>query len=249
PACGPAAAAGAARPRAGPRLNRPLNRSTAGPTCSTDLTADPTGGAVGYLTESPTWKQRRRRRQRVTMAVIVLLVVAVGVVAYGYREQWFGPPEDDVVVGTVPTCPTASPAPLTAADVHVNVYNSTSRSGLAASVAKALHARSFVVETVANDPLHADVKATALVRFGPDGAKAAALVQAQVAKAVMKQDTRKGAGVDLVLGQAFRGLAAPSTPTTTTPAPTPSVRCTPAATPSSPAPGTPSDTSSPSPSG
>ena len=188
---------------------------------------------MAYLSESPTWRQRRRRRQRLTMTVIVLLVVAVGVGAYGYRQGWLDQPPDDPVVGALPTCPPATAGPLTAADVHVNVYNSTSRDGLASTVAQALVRRSFVVGTVANDPLHADVSGTALVRYGTKGAEAAKLVSAQVPKATMHRDKRKSAAVDLVLGDAFRRLAPAAVPTASAAATTPPATCTPASTPTS----------------
>jgi hypothetical protein len=188
---------------------------------------------MAYLSESPTWRQRRRRRQRLTMAVIVLLVVAVGVGAYGYRQGWLDRPSDDPVVGALPVCPPATPRPLTAADVHVNVYNSTRRDGLAATVARALGERSFVVETVANDPLHADVSGTALVRYGSKGAEAAKLVSAQVPKATLHRDKRTSPSVDLVLGESFQRLAPAAVPTKSAVATTPPATCTPASTPTS----------------
>lgn len=166
------------------------------------------------------------------MTVLVLIVVAIGVAAYGYAQGWFGDPSDDAVVRVLPTCPPASAAPLTASGVHVNVYNSTSRNGLASKVADELGKRAFVVETVANDPLHANVSGAALVRYGAAGAKAAQLVRAQVPKATLRKDRRTGSDVDLVLGDAFRRLAPAAAPTTTA-SPTPSVRCTPASTPTS----------------
>jgi hypothetical protein len=177
------------------------------------------------------------------MTVIVLLVIAVGVGAYGYQQGWLWQPADDVAVGPLPACPPPTARALMAADVHVNVYNSTSRDGLASTVASALGKRSFAVETVANDPLHASVTGTALVRYGSSGVEAAKLVSAQVPKATMRKDKRKSATVDLVLGDAFRQLAPAAAPMTTASAgPTATPTCTPANTPTSPASGTPSRT-------
>jgi hypothetical protein len=166
------------------------------------------------------------------MAMIVLLVVAVGVGAYGYQQGWLGEADAETPVHALPACPPATAKPLSEADVHVNVYNSTSRDGLASTVASALGKRSFVIEAVANDPLHADVTGTALVRYGPKGAAAARLLGAQVPDATLRRDKRKDARVDLVLGDAFRRLA-PVAPTAGTGASTPSATCTPAGTPSS----------------
>lgn len=184
---------------------------------------------MAYLTESSTWRDRRRRRQQITMTVIVLVVVVTGVGAYAFSQGWLGDPKDDVTVTALPTCPPASTSPLTAAGVHVNVYNTTSRNGLAATVATALAKRSFGIGTVANDPLHANVTGTALVRYGSKGVEAAKLVMAQVPKATMRHDKRKGTDVDLVLGDAFRRLAPAAVPTTAA-SPSPSARCTPAST-------------------
>jgi hypothetical protein len=167
------------------------------------------------------------------MTVIVLLVVAVGVAAYGYRQGWLDQPPDDPGVRALPPCPPATAGPLTAADVHVNVFNSTTRDGLAATAAKALTERSFVVETVANDPLHADIPGTALVRYGSKGAAAAKLVSAQVPKATLRRDKRTSTTVDLVLGDAFRHLAPATVPSASAAATTPPAPCTPAGTPTS----------------
>jgi hypothetical protein len=177
------------------------------------------------------------------MAVIVLLVVAVGVGAYGYQQGWYGQPAEDIAVDALPPCPSPTAQALTPADVQVNVYNSTSRDGLASTVAAALGKRSFTVATVANDPLHAHVTGTALVRYGSNGAEAAKLVSAQVPKATMRRDKRKGATVDLVLGEAFRRLAPAAVPTTTATTPGPTPTCTPAGTPTTPA-GTPTSPAS-----
>jgi hypothetical protein len=184
---------------------------------------------MGYLSESSRWRQRRQRRQRLTMTMIVLLVVAVGVGAYGYQQGWWlGEADAETPAHALPACPPATAKPLTEADVHVNVYNSTSRDGLASTVASALGKRSFVVESVANDPLHADVTGTALVRYGPKGTAAARLLGAQVPEATLHRDKRKDARVDLVLGDAFRRLAPVAATATATS--TPSVTCTPAVT-------------------
>ena len=185
---------------------------------------------MGYLSESPLWRQRRRRRQRLTMTVIVLLVLAIGVGAYGYEQGWIAQPADDDAVAVLPTCPPATPHPLTPAEVRVNVYNSTSRNGLASTVADALGERSFVVETVANDPLHADVPGTAVVRYGRSGAEAASWStrrcrRPRCASTSQGRDRRPDTS-------ATRPAPAPAAATSTAtagPTPTPTPTCTPPA--------------------
>jgi len=158
--------------------------------------------------------RRGRRRRRLPVLLAVLTVVALGAAA-----AWWWTGRDDPAVRATPrvhrTCPTPAPLPAALAVrlVHVNVYNATDRRGLATEVAAALRHRGFHVGKVDNDPLHRTVSAVAEVRSGPHGAGAARTVTAQVGAApavAAVADARTGAGVDLVLGPAFRGLRSPA---------------------------------------
>ncbi|GAA1777876.1 LytR C-terminal domain-containing protein [Nostocoides vanveenii] len=98
------------------------------------------------------------------------------------------------------------PAPLPS-EITVNVYNTTWRAGLAATVADDLASRGFHLGTVGNDPLRSFLPDDiAVIRFGPDGADAAATVQQNLPGARMQQDAREGSGVDLVIGNGFTSL-------------------------------------------
>ncbi|MCF6525658.1 LytR C-terminal domain-containing protein [Streptomyces sp. JJ36] len=99
--------------------------------------------------------------------------------------------------------------------ITVNVLNATPRSGLAARTAKALKKRGFTVGEVANAPASLDkkVKVSALL-MGATGAETIARLKVlgtQVEGAETRYDDRKGTDVDLVLGDAFDGLAAERT--------------------------------------
>lgn len=162
------------------------------------------------------------------MSLVVVAVLAAGLVAAAMYFGYIGGPGGTDVAITSPTpCVTAAAKPLDPRKVKVNVYNATSRSGLAAGTADELRAKRFSVGVVANDPTGAKVSGTALVRYGPKGAASAKLVAAQVKGAKLVRDRRTNATVDLVLGNGFNGLssvvvatAAPSVPCAATSTPT-----------------------------
>jgi LytR cell envelope-related transcriptional attenuator len=147
---------------------------------------------------------RRHLRTAITMLVLATFVAFAGWYAWNTITN---PRSADVADATVaPTCipavPTDAPAP---ADIRVNVYNATTRNGLASSAARAL-------------PLGKTVAGTAEVRAGADNEAAAAVVVAQVSGAFFVVDDRTDGTVDLVVGEAFKKLA----PARATPAPAPS---------------------------
>jgi len=152
--------------------------------------------------------------RRVVAVVVVLLLVAVGgVTAWRYVDK----PDNDVASTKRPVCPAPSPAAavIPAAQVKVNVYNSTDRQGLAGRVADELERRGFRVAKVDNDPAKRKVTGPAEVRHSRPGAAAARTVIAQVGQAgradkvVSVPDQRDDASVDLVLGAAFTRLLPP----------------------------------------
>ncbi len=168
-----------------------------------------------YVVESGSSAARRSRRRRagITLLLVALLLFFAFWYAYSYYR---GDPAEGANRPTpCATASTTAPAAVTPQQTIVNVYNATSRSGLAAKTAAAVRKRGFVVEDVANDPLKKSVKGTAEVRFGPKGASRAKLVVSQVAGSKGVKDKRKDDSVDLVLGAKFTTLAPLPTPTTT----------------------------------
>lgn len=91
--------------------------------------------------------------------------------------------------------------------ITVNVYNATSRKGLARSTSVELASRGFVVGKVANDPLKRNVAATAEVRYGRKGAQHAKVVAAQVPAPVLVLDGRADTSVDFVIGNGYTALS------------------------------------------
>jgi hypothetical protein len=181
--------------------------------------------------------QRRARRQTATLlAVGGLLLVAFLFAAASYGG-WFDKPK-----AAAPPCKpvTTTVVRILPSQIHLNVYNASSRNGLAREVGTDMRTRGFVVGKVANDPLKHDVKTTAEVRYGSKGKAAAQLVVSEVPGAKLVEDKRKDASVDLVLGGTYSKLS-----TTATPGATPSSTCTPTASPTTTAPAKTTKTTAP----
>ena len=109
-------------------------------------------------------------------------------------------------------CRLRPPGRSDSSKVQVRVYNATAREGLARKVAGQLVGRGYAIVATDNDPLSGirPVDGAAEVRYGPAGARAAALVRRQVPGATLYKDARQGATVDLVLGEQFRRLSTPA---------------------------------------
>jgi hypothetical protein len=114
----------------------------------------------------------------------------------------------DIVVGLAyaqmePIPPRLQPIP---SEVTVNVYNTTYKTGLAKVVADQLKGRGFKIKDVSNDPLRTLQMGTAIIRYGDEGDLAAALLKGHMPGAQLVKDTRAGARVDLVIGNAYTDL-------------------------------------------
>ncbi len=162
---------------------------------------------------------RRERRQTLTFLALFLLIIAIGVLAL---LAYFGKVPMPVGSGKptpLPTCPAAEPSVQAARDTSVNVYNASSRNGLALTVQRELQKRGFRSPTNPTNDKRTKVTTMAVIRHGPTGALAARTVAAQVAGEVtFVEDARAGADVDLVLGQTFAlapRVAASASPTVT----------------------------------
>jgi hypothetical protein len=165
----------------------------------------------GYVRESG-YARRQRLRQRRTFVTLGLVVLAL-FFAFWYALSYYTANKD--VPAPRQTCVTPTVA-LPPSKVKVNVYNATTRTGLAAATAKILGDRGFVVGKVDNDPLQKSVKGAAELRFGPAGKGAANVVYRHLTSAKLVQDKRKDATVDVVLGNAWKALGkVPPGPTPT----------------------------------
>lgn len=167
-----------------------------------------------YTTESPASLEKRARQRR---ALITLGVLVLGLFfAFWYGLSYYQADENARAARPpAPTCaPYVAPA-LTPDEVTVNVYNATTRPGLAGSTSKLLAERGYSVGTVANDPSNRPVPRIVELRYGPQGQAAAQLVLAAMPRGTTSvRDARKDTSVDVVLGSGYRTLRPQSSPAT-----------------------------------
>lgn len=194
---------------------------------------------MSYVVESASSrKARRRRRTAITLLVVVAMLAGAFYVASSYINR---KPSASAAPTPTPSCTTtvatgatgtasgtakagakatatAKPAALPKpSQITVNVYNATSKTGLAGSTAKDVRTYGFVVGTIANDPLGKSVTGTGEIRYGKNGKVAASVVRTMLPTAAIVQDARADASVDLVLGDAFSSLSPPATAGATAP--------------------------------
>lgn len=147
---------------------------------------------------------RARRRKRTAITLLVIIAILAG--AFYYASSYWTKGATRATPAASCTATLDPTGPVYPSQVTVNVYNATTRTGLAASVGRLVKARGFVLGTVSNDPARKSIPGTAEVRYGPAGERAATLVKGLVAGAVLVKDTRADASVDLVLGSAYKEL-------------------------------------------
>ena len=164
---------------------------------------------MDYLHESAVsiYRRRRHRRTVVTMTCVIVLCLGTVVYAASYVQGWVGNPTP-ASVGNAGCLGTSNKA-VTPGEVTVNVYNTTSRAGLAAAAAGSLQKQGFKVATVDNDPLGKSIPGVGEIRHGPSGLEGAALAAKRLPGAKVVQDYRMDASVDLVVGASFKALIVP----------------------------------------
>ena len=165
-----------------------------------------------YTTEAEvSVNARKKRRQIVVLGLVVLALFFAFWYAWSYYQA------DNSARATRPpaaTCAPYDPKVVTPESTKVNVYNASSRDGLAGSVARSLGERGFVIGKVANDPSSRKPPKVAEIRYGPKGEAQAKLLRTSLPKGtILVKDKRKVVTVDLALGAKYTTLA--PVPTTT----------------------------------
>ncbi|MBT1092894.1 LytR C-terminal domain-containing protein [Streptomyces sp. Tu102] len=166
----------------------------------------------------PRLRRRRRRGRFVVLAVVS--VTALGVAGWGTLqlvdvftggggEASAAGPKSDCGTRATPSPEATAPLPKPAG-ITVNVLNATTRSGLAKQTADELKKRGFKIGDVGNATKDYDkkVKGTGLL-LGPAASLNTSLpvLATQLATAERRTDaTRKGATVDLIIGDRFKEL-------------------------------------------
>ncbi|MFC9844343.1 LytR C-terminal domain-containing protein [Streptomyces sp. NPDC060223] len=176
-------------------------------------------------------RMRRPRGRRRLAFLVVVSVAAIGLIGWGTLQLidvFTGGGDKAAAAGPKADCAskaspsaTASGASATSAaaktlpkpaQITVNVFNATPRSGLAKETADELKKRGFRIGDVGNAPDAYDKKVEgAGILLGAKGAAQAALpvLNTQLSGAQLKTDGRaKADQVDLIIGTAFKNLTA-----------------------------------------
>ncbi len=154
---------------------------------------------------------RARKRRRILHGVVLVLLlalIAAGIVlALAVINGQIKLPTAERSKAAVSQCPEATYDYTPHEKINLNVYNSTSRPGLARTVADEFLARKFVVGAVGNT--QTGYRGVALVVSGAAGQSAAFTVQRNLPGSDYVQDSRNDASVDVVLTGDFKQLAKP----------------------------------------
>lgn len=152
-----------------------------------------------------------RRRRRILHGVVLVLLVGVIaaaiVVALSIMNGQIKIPTADRSQEAASVCPEAVYNYTPPETINLNVFNSTSRPGLARSVADEFAARKFIVGAVSNTT--STYRGVALVVSGAAGQSAAFTVQRNVPGSDYFQDGRTDPSVDVILTGDFKELAKP----------------------------------------
>jgi hypothetical protein len=149
-------------------------------------------------------RMRRRILHGVVLVLLVGLIAAAVAVALAIMNGQIKIPEAEQSRAAAPVCPQAVFNYTPPETIRLNVYNSTSRPGLARTVADEFAARKFIVGAVANST--SSYRGTALIVSGAAGQSAAFSVQRNVPGSDYFQDSRTDASVDVVLTGDFKEL-------------------------------------------
>ncbi|WP_416973695.1 LytR C-terminal domain-containing protein [Streptomyces sp. 4F14] len=168
-------------------------------------------------------RMRRSRRRGRLVVVVVACGAVLGVAGWGTMQLV------DVFTGgggtaaaasgeCAPKKATASAGPAVVlpkpAQITVNVFNATTRSGLAKTTADELKKRGFKVGQVGNAPAQFDKKVAGtgvLVGLPTASGTSLPVLGVQLPGAQRRMDAaRKDASVDLIIGNAFKSLATPA---------------------------------------
>lgn len=181
----------------------------------------------GYDQYTPARRRRQRRRRIGIAAGLCVVLLAVGG-WFGYQQAYGGKSHDKAAAAalcgktvttgkgasgrptTTATTKPADPKALTPHQVTVNVYNATSRTGLAAITANELRSRGFRIGKVANDPVQETVTSSALVRGSAADLARLQFVEAQIGGSIQGFDHRTNATIDLVVGNRYHALSTPA---------------------------------------
>jgi hypothetical protein len=154
-----------------------------------------------------TSRVRRRALHGVVLVLLLGLIGAAIITALAIINGQLKFPAAAPAEKAASTCPAATFDYTPNDRINLNVFNSTSRPGLARSVADEFLARTFVVGAVSN--IDAGYRGVAAVISGAAGQSAAFSVQRNLPGSDYFQDSRTDGSVDVILAQDYKALAPP----------------------------------------
>ncbi|WP_394940681.1 LytR C-terminal domain-containing protein [Psychromicrobium sp. YIM B11713] len=159
------------------------------------------------FTEDPRIEPIRRRYRRwhlITIAVLSGVLVVATVLAILISRGVIALPSASPSSAVSNSCPTVTFEYPENISITVNVFNSTLRTGLAASVAKELKKRGYRVGSVGDGKI--STEAAGVIVSGSAGQAAAYNLQKNFPKMEYRRDDRSDSTVDVYLAQGFAAL-------------------------------------------
>jgi LytR cell envelope-related transcriptional attenuator len=163
------------------------------------------------ITEEPLTHGHTARHIRSGVTLVLLLALVIGAAWYGWKAVTAEPTTTTTSASDAGAKCGVPPQPANPGDIEVNVYNGTSRNGLAKTTAEQVTQNGFVVLNVDNDPQGERVTDVAIVR-GAKNSENAYLLLAYVPGARFVADGRADPTLDLVVGDMFQAVTAPAAP-------------------------------------
>lgn len=158
-------------------------------------------------TEDNPVRLRRRIVHGVVLVVLVGLIAAAIVTALAIMNGQIKLPTAERSRAAASLCPEATFDYTPHEKINVNVFNSTSRPGLARTVAEEFAARKFIVGAVGNTT--SSYRGVALVVSGAAGQSSAFSVQRNLPGSDYFQDGRTDPSVDVIVTGDYQELARP----------------------------------------
>jgi len=162
-------------------------------------------------------RELRRRhmheRQAVVFGVLLASLAVAGLGAAALYTDSMSLPflerefsvKPTAVAGAVDTyCPPEGALPVPAGEITVDVYNGANIGGLAGRTATDLTDRGFVIGVTENAP--SAFTGVARIIYGAAGSAAAYTLQAHLPDAVLQNDARTDALLDLIVGKEYTNL-------------------------------------------
>ncbi|MCU1531476.1 MAG: hypothetical protein JWO49_1047 [Arthrobacter sp.] len=164
-----------------------------------------------FVEQDGSLDHRRRQRRRILHGVVLVLLVGVMiaaiVTALAIMNGQIKVPTAERSQAAASVCPDATYDYMPHEKISLNVYNSTSRPGLARAVADEFAARKFIVGAVGNSS--SSYRGVALIVSGAAGQSAAFSVQRNLPGSDYVQDARTDPSVDVILTGDYKELAKP----------------------------------------